>query len=353
MDVDASIASEEIKLSDLIPNPYRNLEHDPIDPKRVENHVTSITGTSKKGKLWQPLNARKSPNQPGKYEIVFGHHRVEALRQIHGPDHEIDVILEDLADTEMLKRMATENDPIWNHGFRHVDGVVDKIKKSLETEDGKVDKEILKKFLHEESEYFRRGHRIRLGASLIHACLSKRWPLHVVTQSLERLNLLKEGAVDREALYLMPNTSAAMSFLNVVKKNKIKFEDQHEFAVSVKRTGTFGEKNQELTYVDFLKWRGQNVIAREGAIDFCDSCLWRASKAIDNAVRHLQETHSASTNFGLSDEMSFEVSWENLSPRTLKKYYTSLSELTKMVDKTGDWLDALKAVYEAENVGDL
>jgi len=74
----------KVKVKDLKPNPYRNFDTNPIDPQRVKEHERSI----KEHGLWYPLMVRK---KGADFQIVFGHHRVQALRNLHGDDYEIEV----------------------------------------------------------------------------------------------------------------------------------------------------------------------------------------------------------------------------------------------------------------------
>lgn len=102
----------KIKLKDLLPNPYRNFKINPLDEVRIEKLVESISATS----LWKNVSVRK--NKDGKYEIVFGHHRVRAAILAHVVEAEFSV--EDLTDTQMLERMSRDNDPAYDSTFLSV-----------------------------------------------------------------------------------------------------------------------------------------------------------------------------------------------------------------------------------------
>ena len=99
----------KIAVRDLLPNPFRHLERYPIDEAKVEALVHSIRDTS----FWDNLLARKAPDNAGKKEIAYGHHRLMALKKAGVT--EIDIPVRDLDDTTMAKIMAHENMEEWAH----------------------------------------------------------------------------------------------------------------------------------------------------------------------------------------------------------------------------------------------
>lgn len=94
----------KVKVKDLKPNPFRNLDKYPIDKYKVEALKSSINETG----FWDNLLARK--NCTG-YEIAYGHHRLMALMDLN--IEEIDIPVKDISDELMLKIMANENLDQW------------------------------------------------------------------------------------------------------------------------------------------------------------------------------------------------------------------------------------------------
>jgi hypothetical protein len=45
----------------------------------------------------------------GEYELAFGHHRLDAAKEVFGDDHEVSVQVEDYCDAQMLIALADEN----------------------------------------------------------------------------------------------------------------------------------------------------------------------------------------------------------------------------------------------------
>jgi ParB-like nuclease domain len=94
----------KIKIKDVLPNPFRNVEHYKINRKKVEQLIKSFETTS----VWPVLIARKASTN-GSVELAFGHHRKVAIEERYGKNHEIEVIIQPLNDEQMLKYMANEN----------------------------------------------------------------------------------------------------------------------------------------------------------------------------------------------------------------------------------------------------
>ena len=100
-----------IRLKRLRANPFRNLPTYPIDRRKVEKLKSSIKRTT----FWDNIVVRPHPNGDALYfQIAYGHHRLEALRELYDEDHKIGVIVRDLGDEQMLKMMAAENDDAYD-----------------------------------------------------------------------------------------------------------------------------------------------------------------------------------------------------------------------------------------------
>jgi len=92
----------KIALKDLKPNPFRNFDLYPIFPEWIEQLKDSIAHTG----YWNGFLARE---KDGQYEIPYGHHRKQALEELHGTDYQVEVQIEDMSDNLMRQRMFREN----------------------------------------------------------------------------------------------------------------------------------------------------------------------------------------------------------------------------------------------------
>ena len=94
----------EVRVSDLYPNPFRNIEKYKIDRDKVQALKTSIEETT----FWDNILARP---KNGGFEIAYGHHRWAALKDL-GID-EVNIPVRELDDSTMLRIMANENLADW------------------------------------------------------------------------------------------------------------------------------------------------------------------------------------------------------------------------------------------------
>src|SRR3989475_6531824 len=92
----------KIALSLIDPNPYRRFDINPLDTKKVEELRTSIQATG----FWDNILVRALD---GRYQLAYGHHRLEAARQELGSDTTVRAILREFTDEQMLRAMLDEN----------------------------------------------------------------------------------------------------------------------------------------------------------------------------------------------------------------------------------------------------
>lgn len=91
----------KVKLTDILPNPYRDLVRNPL----VETKITKLQGSIERTGFWDNVVIRK--NSQGKWEAGYGHHRIEAARRCGIT--EADFIVKELTDADMLKMLSDEN----------------------------------------------------------------------------------------------------------------------------------------------------------------------------------------------------------------------------------------------------
>lgn len=93
-----------VQLKDLNPNPYKKqIQGGFIDPVVVEQ----IRESAEKTSFWEQWVVRETGK--GQYELAFGHHRLEAAKQLYGSSYEVSVQVEEYTDEQMLIAMADEN----------------------------------------------------------------------------------------------------------------------------------------------------------------------------------------------------------------------------------------------------
>jgi ParB-like chromosome segregation protein Spo0J len=70
----AAPAIRRLALGQIEPNPYRDLQGHPLRREQVEHLKASIGSTG----FWDGLLARPHPKVQGRYQLVFGHARMQA-----------------------------------------------------------------------------------------------------------------------------------------------------------------------------------------------------------------------------------------------------------------------------------
>jgi hypothetical protein len=95
-------------ISSIDNNPFRSTKKYPFVKAKIEALKKSIEAVG----LWEGIIVRKRGNR---YELAFGHHRVEAARQLG--ETRVPVIVRDLDDEQMLQFMGRENGEDYNSDF--------------------------------------------------------------------------------------------------------------------------------------------------------------------------------------------------------------------------------------------
>jgi ParB-like nuclease domain len=98
-----------IRIRDILPNPYRNIDHYPI----LRPKVDALKASFEKTEYWDNLLGRL--NDKGQFELSYGHHRRVALLEHFKdePNRKVEVIVKKLSDAEMIQIMAAENMEQW------------------------------------------------------------------------------------------------------------------------------------------------------------------------------------------------------------------------------------------------
>jgi biotin operon repressor len=307
-------------LKDIQSNPFRDFKIYPISKEKVSSLIESINATG----FWENLSGRITKD--GKVEICFGHHRLEALKQVYGDDYEIDIIVQPLSDIEMLKRMSRENDEAWDCQIAAIDDSVHSTIAYFESHSDEA-----RAFLTSE---FPEAKRLRIGAPYIAKYLG--WSADKVEKSIERLNLIENGIVDQEALYKFPSASSADNFARAVKQFGIAKGNQNELADKIKLEGRFGERS----IVDAaMKYRPEGEKRTDDKIDseYCEQRLKRANRLINKLIREL---NGFSNGFGIATVFGGKTTRDDITNNTLEIYQKAINELALIVKEIGYKIDS-------------
>src|SRR5512139_425501 len=99
-----------IPLRQLEANPYRHMERYVIS----EEKVAALQQSYRNSGFWDgSVQARPHPTKDEKYQLAFGHHRLEAARR--EKLDAIGVVVSKRTNTDMLRMMADENRGEFKH----------------------------------------------------------------------------------------------------------------------------------------------------------------------------------------------------------------------------------------------
>ena len=213
----------KIKVKDVRPNPYRNIEHYPLNKEKI----IALTKSIEKTGFWDNLVGRKVN---GEIQIAYGHHRIEALRLAEGfgYDFEFDLPIKEIDNGTMIQIMANENMQEWSHSIVVIDETV------------KVAKNFLQANFSEKeptSKYSNKRHLYDISANDIANFLG--WSNSKVSQSLKRLNLIESGTIEKQAVESLPSGSHAEEFATAISVSNVEFtpEEQNKIAKEITDSG--------------------------------------------------------------------------------------------------------------------
>jgi hypothetical protein len=219
----------KIKLADLKPNPYRKIDKYPINAEKVKALINSINETS----FWDNIVCRE---RNGKYEIAYGHHRLEALRRIG--QTEVDIPVRDIDDSTMIRIMANENMDEWQSNTSVMLETVLTAKEYLEGElakyatweDWKKDNKTNDLFSN-HADFGQAKGKQGIGQIILNKFLGANWKQWQIQKAL---SILKESDIDLEAVTEIDNLQYADIAKDQLKKHGVKKEDQKDIVQSAK-----------------------------------------------------------------------------------------------------------------------
>ena len=188
----------KVKIKDLQPNPYRDMANYPINQDKLQTLKKSIEQTG----FWDNILARQVN---GVIQIAYGHHRLQALKEVYSPEYLVEVPIKDLSDELMLKIMANENMEEWQSSVAVIDETVRAVRKFLKKPDGSTPQS------NQIADF--------LG-----------WSFQRVKYSIHRINSIETGGVDKIAIESLPTASSSTAFTSAVKGKNLTTGQQRRVA---------------------------------------------------------------------------------------------------------------------------
>ena len=227
----------KVLVKDLKPNPYRDMEHYPIDKDKIQSLKDSIEQTE----FWDNILARRKGKE---YQIAYGHHRLTALQEL-GIDM-VDIPIKDLDDATMIQIMANENMDDWKTSPSVLIETVKVTKQFLDAELATYNTwEVFNKTALINKNGFREINSKAsfasvksqgVGAPTITNFLGKGWESKkwAVSEALKTLTMIKNDEVSEEAIKELPSIHHMRSFTKGVKETPISKTEQVQYAKEIK-----------------------------------------------------------------------------------------------------------------------
>lgn len=222
----------KVKVSQLKPNPYRRMNHYPIDREKVEALKNSISETE----FWDNILARQTSDG---FEIAYGHHRLFALQELG--IKEVEIPVKNLSDSRMLQIMANENHDDWHSSPAVINETVAAAKEYLDGELARCESwELLNKNIKQLFESKERFSQIKnsdngVGQTTILKFLGKNWKQWQIQEALEIIR--EDSKVSRTAYEKFPTQTQAQAFKSAVKTFNVPKTVQKKIAKTIIKEG--------------------------------------------------------------------------------------------------------------------
>ena len=320
----------KIKVKDILPNPYRNIEHYPFDAAKIENLKRSIQEKT----FWDNILIRQ---KDGKFELVYGHHRLEALKQLKIKEIDVPVRTnKEISDALMVQIMAEENHE-WSQTPAMMNQTVDAVKKFLDTELAKyktvkqlltANKSISGLFSKDPNRYGQQR-KEGVGQTTILKFLGGNWKQWQIQEALDNLGYSKtakeKGTIDLEAVGTIPSLSQAKVFKKVVREHKLGSHKQRQLAKKIAKED-IGLRTIEQAVNEFLPPKlKKKQQSKPKPLPMLDDFASKTSKKVSQIYTEL---------------VQIEKAFENIQDESVQAdLYLSLKDLqtilTKILKKWG------------------
>lgn len=228
----------KVALTNLQPNPYRDMDKYPIDERKVAALVESVRQTD----FWDNLLARPAGNvlnvngeeltgpALAEYlktidtadftvELAYGHHRWVAVDRVGF--EEIDIPVKVIEDEIMLQIMANENKGDWASNMSVILETVRQVRNTLHSQAAKFDKfeDYLDRysFFTTQKEWNAAQKVENIGYRTIHKFLGETWSENDIKAASATLGAIDDGVFEQEQVIRMPTISAMRAFQALAK----------------------------------------------------------------------------------------------------------------------------------------
>jgi hypothetical protein len=307
-----SLPRIKVKLKDIHPNPYRDFKMFPLNWEKVQKLRDSIHENG----FFEGILARKKGNR---IELIYGHHRLEALKLEYSPDHVMEIpFQEDVSEADMIKMMVDENDPAYNANIQTIDEGVEAARRYLVK-----NRDLLRMLLESEHAEVKRA---RVGWLAIEKFLNGTFNKNQVQEALWRLKLYKKG-ISKDIIYQLPTVASANNFIRAAELYQANKEAQEKVAEFLISSEKFGERTMKEA---FMRYHSGTLYSENPTnAGYCENRFKDATKSINKARQELNKLVDGTHLRLITDD---GITIEDISPRVIESFYGSFTKLAEFVN---------------------
>jgi len=229
----------EVVIKDIEKCPYRDFSIYAIQEYKITNLIESMNKTG----FWDGQVIARQVGE--KFQIAFGHHRVEAAKRVFGLEGKIPITVKPLSDDLMREMMVRENKTEWGCMPAAIDDAVKASRDHLAAHPEKV-----RELLSSDAKGVK---RVRLGAPAI--AKDTGYSVTTVELSLLRLSWIESGVINAKALHKMPSQAAATYFVKKILEKKetepLTADQQLFLADRIVEKGKVGAGSINLVFMEY------------------------------------------------------------------------------------------------------
>lgn len=267
----------KVKIKDLEPNPYRDMDNYPMDRVKLNELKRSI----KRNGFWDNILGRPKPGDMTKVQIAYGHHRLHVLKEVFKSDDEVDIPVKNLTDAQMIQIMADENNSDYSSNV------------AVDLETVKVTRQFLKDHPEEIKTPRPVGEEYHWSpeAYKIHEFLD--WNEQRVFEAIQQLDAINDGDIEKETIVNMPSRKAATRFTNTVIKRKkekkpVSIPEQRKIAKDLHKTETFSKKDIDKAFDDLeVKSAAKKASIEKERLKKFEDEITKTSNYVDSLLAQL------------------------------------------------------------------
>jgi len=225
----------KIALGKIEQNPFRDFEINPLEDERTNALILAVESDE----FWSNMQVRKHPKKKDKYQLVYGHHRMEVLKRLKHKDWTFE--LTNLPDEIMFLRMTDEN---LHQGGKSPLAMEEAIVGAKKILDGYLKKSKTLEDLRGTpwdtpdlgENNFVNLKKTGAGIDLVHTYLGGRISKHNVAMFLSVMK--PDHEEEREAIRTFDTVRKGREFTRAVRKHKLTPDETKRYATQMKHTAS-------------------------------------------------------------------------------------------------------------------